>query len=413
MTTPSRDEIADLQRRLAESGKLGDVRASGALTLEDVAEASGVSVAEARLALEQMRAERAFASAKTAPTKKKQWPMAVLAGALFFSAWAIYAATPHRMTDEEVEAKQRELTEARKKKPKKIHYPIETIINKGPGSSLPGIQISFRGAYTITTGQPATNSPILDKEVATKYLIAATQAVFAKALEMENGAHPPAGTKPLGGQGQGIDYRPGYMGFGFGNTFGYIPIAPVTDGTMVGQPGTSLPEMQQYNIKSTVEIAVKSLWEQQQNALKAGGTSSYPAAPPGFSVTVNGRRKNFGSPTQLYFLPIDRTAVKARLIVCIRQVMEADAKPIDVPFDEMRRKDAAIPMPPFTEVIVSGPGGPVHAKIPTGISEKYPSAADAGRAAGPAIEKLAEEASKQVDRFKSGDVPVAGGGYGW
>jgi len=401
MKPPTPEEIEQLYVHFQREGN--DSRVGGAVTLSDIAEGCGLSEAEVRQALEQLRADRAFTEPPQTETPKKQWPMVLLAASLFVIAGIIYKTTPHPLTEAEVDARLADLQEHRRTHPAKIHYPVTTYIKDGDAASLPGVNIEFRGAYTITKAAPSGDVVFMDKEQLRQRLTKTVKALFERAAKIELEANPPPGTKILNGQAYGYAYQKGSLGLTIRNTVGYIPIPgqPRDPNPAYGQPPqVSLDE----SIRGMVDMAVTAMESEQQYNLQPVKTASseYVSPPPGYSVSLLGRHNNGGSSSPLLLLPLDRKLVKIRLLSTMRNILLRDAAPMDFPNADIVAQDAKLKMPAYSEFTIQGPVARRTYKIPTAPSQKYPTAADIARGADVAVERAAEESSQDITRLKPG-----------
>lgn len=403
MKPPTTEEIEQLYVHFQREGS--DPRAEGAATLSDIAEVCGLSETEVQKALEQLRADCAFSERLQEERPKKQWPMILLAASLFTIAGIIYKTTPHPLTEAEIEARLAEVQEHRRTHPAKIHYPLTTNIKEGDASGVPGINIEFRGAYTITKAAPTGDPIFMEKKELKERLTKAVKALFEKATEIELGANPPPGTKILGSEANayGYTYQKGSLGVTIQNSTGYIPIP--------GQPrdpnpayGQAPPVSLDASIEGAVNTALMAMEDQQNYNLAPAkvAPSQYVAAPPGYSVSLLGRHNNIGTYSPLMLLPLDRKQVKTRLFATMRNTLLRDAAPMDFPNADVVAEDAKKKMPAFSEFTIQGPLAKHTYKIPTAPSKQYPTAADIARGADLAVEHAAEESSQQVSQLKPG-----------
>ena len=115
--------------------------------------------------------------------------MLVFAVFLFGAAFGIHRLTPRRLTDEEIDAKSREVQAqflARRLDPKRRHYPIETTVKSGPlpPAMFPIVMI---GARTTTTLRGSTDLPT-GRAATERALALALAHGFAEAKRAEEAA---------------------------------------------------------------------------------------------------------------------------------------------------------------------------------------------------------------------------------
>jgi len=397
------EEIGRLRERLG-AREAGDVRAHGAVTIEDLAEAFDVSSADVRKHLDLLRAERAFspAVARKAPSQKVLLAMAVV---LFGTAFAINRINQSLRppTEEEIEQRLQEAQEARLRRPKKVVYPITTTTREAPVAPPWGFTITIDGRYTRTVGQESSVGPLTVAEAK-----AALKTSMTALLEMADKAEAtaPIPEKPLPKPQYATfgSYQEGYLAFHINGLTGYLP-APATD---LSKSATVQSERTS-KINEAVDQAVDSQWQSQQQSLGwsrgAEVTSIFP--PPGFSLTLRGRRSTSIMGNNLILRPLDVKGAEERLEQCLRAALKQDSEFPRYLAPDLRAGDAKIPVPAFTTASITGPFGPFELKIPTAPSKAFPTGRDVMKGMDNAIKDAVSRAARQIRDINSSVRPTS------
>ncbi len=396
------EEVSAIRRRLADGdGNLPDFRTYGAATLDDVAEAVGLTPDEVRRQLDRIRAERAVPSA--VPARKDQRALLAFAVVLLAAAYPIHLLNPRKLTDEEVLSGMEERvaeSRARRKAHPVVHYPIVTKVRLG---ALPpaGFTIDFQGQLTDTTvvPGPSTNGP-LERNAARTALVEAVLNVYEVARAAERDApkpdHPlPA---PKGFMGN-MEPKPdaGTLVYSVGTT-SYVPHTSLPIDPMPGFSPAQWDEEVRRRIEATVDGLLDGLMKGQEASLKVEpprwGNAVMP--PTGYTIAFSGRQVSGSNSTSLVILPYDAAGVARKLTWAVRHLIWHDADPPDFSSPESNAAFAKKPTPAYANVTFHGPGGDVVFNLPMTASKKYPNAAAAARAADRILDEAVRKAAAQV-----------------
>ena len=389
---PSQEELYELRRRLA-----GDDRADGAANLDDLAEAMGVPPESVRETLDRIREERAF---RPGP-KKDQRPMLAFAAFLLGSAFVIHRLNPRALSDDERAAQAEErLAEirARRRSHPVVHYPIPNKVTTG---AMPpsGFAIEMRGPLTTTTlaarsGLPATRAATVEA------LTAALANAYGSALDAEAAAPPPP--RPIERKENWTSpFPPNAIALSVGNNVGYIQPERYAGMSSQERARAVLAEAGSM-ARSVVDGAVRS----QESCLKDEPIrrSTYVALPPGFGLEFSGRQKTtIMSSGAIRVLPVDPEKLARKLETILRSHVWNDLVPPDFSTPESRAALAKTPTPEFADVTLKGPLASRRFRLPLTASARYPTAADAARAADRLIALEARRAAAQVRRAERGE----------
>ena len=387
---PSPEEIEEIRRRLA-----GDDRADAAATLGELAEALGVPEEGVRTQLDRIREERAF---RPAP-RKDQRPMLAFAIFLLGSAFVIHRLNPRALSaDENLAQMDDRLAEiqARQRAHPVVHYPIQSRVKAG---AMPpqGFDIELRGPLT-TTDLASTGNPPMGRAATVEALSAALANGYRASMAAEAAAPPPP--KP-------IERREFWMS-------PFPPEAIAT--TITGYNGYFIPSrfdgrapaerarMIESEARSVAEGVVGGAVQAQEAGLKPEPIlrSTYIAMPPGFSLEFNARQKTSTSSTPLRVLPLDPERVARKLESILRSHLWNDLASPDLITPESRAALAKRPTPEFAEVAITGPLGRRSFRLPLAASSRYPTAADAARAADRILVQQSRLAAAQVASMNAG-----------
>ncbi len=397
------EETEELTRRLgATSEEPADVRANGASTVGDIAESFGLSRNDVLIHLERMRLERAF-GAKPAP--KTQTGLLALAMVLLGAACTIYAVTPHKLSEAEIDKLLQEQVAKRAKRPKPISYPIQVTVN--PPDPLPptGFTVQVTSSLTNTTSASQGVSKIPTDQEAIAALGRALESALNRSRKEE--AIAPQPSKPLPPQGAWHGSRPLPGSYNlFIASPGTSSSSFVRNGRPIITPGVvKLSECEE--VAAQVVKAARDLQDQSLNFSPIRPMFGVDAPPAGFSVIFEGRRSVTMSARPISLAPIDADRAGKKLLAILDQLLRQDLQPPKLASTEMADSDAKIPVPAFTKVRLTGPLGPMESELPTAPSDKFPTAADAARARTRMLRDLVNQAMDQLRRVNRGEVPVS------
>jgi hypothetical protein len=377
--------------------------ADDAVTLADIAEATGLPASEVQIQLDRIREERAHQVAPAAP-RLNQRVLLALAIVLFAGAGAVRVLTPRPLTEEEFEARAKEiLEEKRRSRPlKPIHYPIESKVTTE--AIVPNaLQLVFSGPLTKTMVTPKAGGPMA-RQAAIDGLTKALREGYDAAREAEAKAPIPA--KPLPKRPETFGWgsaQPGALsvaiGFSGGNTVTVLNTIP--------PPGFSAEQFAkdiQQGIGRLAESIVEGQERSQEMSLKQGKMTprDIGTPPPGFSIVFKGREQVSTQASSLSILPVDLVRTARKLEFTIRNLMWRDVLPPDYGFVASRAAWAKRAPQPFADVRIVGPGGPIDFRLPMIASDQYPTAADAARASERILKEGIGKAVQQLKRFEKG-----------
>ncbi len=379
--------------------------ADDAVTISDIAEATGLPAIEVQTQLDRIREERAHQLAPAAP-RLNQKQLLAFAVVLFVGAGAIRVLTPRPLTDEEYDARVQQIMDekARNRKPKPIHYPIESKV-AGPVSLPATFDIVFTGPLTKTTLTSNSSGPAYRQPA----IVALTQAIRAgydAAREAEAKAPIPKNPIPKKPGMYGQDVPPGNFGLmitgggsGTGSTLPYTPPP--------GVPPAQFEKDIQLQIENMAKGLVEGTERSQEVNLKIDKMSprNIVMPPPGFSVMFKGREQISTQASPLTILPIDPDRTAKKLEFAIRNLIWRDALPPDYGNAESRALWAKRAVEPFSEVVITGPSGPINFRLPMIASPSYPTAADSARASERILKEGIQKAIEQVLKIQKGGAP--------
>ena len=399
----SPEEIDALRAKLSPNeGHQFNVREYGAITIEDLAEGSGLSTEQVRHHLDQIRAEKAFGVAQK--KKRSQMGMLILATTLLVLAGTIYKLTPRKMSDDEIESWIKTNQTRIKSKPKKITYPIRTTIDLGENGLPIGLDLQLNGRYTVTQAKSSPDAPHLTVDEATQVLAKALVTMLAKTEELDRTAPRPEKPLPVDqNASHGFKYFQGQIGYsisgrGFGTT-GYLPITSNT-------PHARLEDRQKV-IANTASRIIKQNWDIQLNTLQTDSRASkmgiiYP--PCGVRLTVKGRSNYVSQASSLSLKPVDEAAFARRLNMSIRGYLALDKGDDDRFGFGGGQTKSKTPMPPYIVFDVEGPLDNWQFKVPTATCRDYGSAYEAIQASEKVIKLNVEKATSQMNLINTGKV---------
>lgn len=399
------DDLLALRRWIVDK----DVApADEAVTVADIAEATGLPAAEVQTQLDRIREARAMQAAPAAP-RLNQKTLLALAIVLFAGAGAVRLLTPRPLTDDEFDARMQDIIEEKRRhrKPKPITYPIESTIKNGV--ALPkSFSISFLGRLTKTKYE-TTAGPLMWKEPEIAALTKAIQEAYAAAIQAEENAPEPKTPlpPPKNSWMAGQQPQPGFLALNlFGDnsmSYAQLPMKP-----RPGQSAADFAKDVQTQIERLARGVIESAARSQDSSLDPEKMSprNYVSPPPGFSISFHGRGQVMsGGANNVLVLPIDTARLTKKLDFCLRNYIWQDAMPSNNMFPEQRALEAKRPIPDFAEFEINGPAGNFKFKIPLTASEKYPTAADATRAADGIIKDAVRQAVEQVEKLQEEAKP--------
>ncbi|MGV3618768.1 MAG: hypothetical protein ACO1SV_25880 [Fimbriimonas sp.] len=379
------DEVYALRARLLGEASLPREVA----TVADLAAVSGRSPEEIWHHLDRMRAERAF-EAYTKRPWRLQAGMIGVALVVAAAAYTLYGAmNPTAISDAEAEALLHRARELRKRQPKKIQYPIQSVVPLAE-APFPGFDISFRGVLTKTSVKPARVPGPVTVEMARQRLERAMQAAFEAARKAEVEAPPPPSPLKSTDQPWAIKPNRNAMVLNFGPEGRGQPFLIPID------PKSAKPE-----ISRIAADYVRSMEASQQFGLREPDDPSILVIPPGFGLTVKvgDSTHGFSMGNSLALRPIDPAAVRARLDSVIRDAVR-----------QAIRQTGSMPgagtggNSPPTDVVVSvaGPIRTYDITLPLREGGEFPIAADAFRAFEERLAAGLDEAVRQVREANTG-----------
>ncbi|RYG24135.1 hypothetical protein EON82_11745, partial [bacterium] len=366
----SPEEIEAVRARFIDfEGRLPDVRAHGAVTIGDVADAFGVAPEEVQRVLDRYREERALT--KPGARRMDQKGLFALAVILFGTAFGIYKYGPRKLSLEEQEAqmdaRMKEIMARRKKNPP-IHYPILTKIKTG---ALPpfGFSVTLKGRLTETTTTSASDVP-MSTQAATEALTEALMNAYETARKAELAAPEPK--KPLPKKDDmnwGFAELPGtfrvHIGTPQSPAVGYVNLDPsAPDMAQNGMPTGVRPTREYF--ANLAKGCIDSCSQTQEASLKPQSvTAQYLSLPAGYRINFKGKSTINIAGNSLNVLPFDSKRVAARLETAVRSLILQDNKaPIGRLVGTVMTTPTKNPIPAFLEATITGPLGEVRLKIP-------------------------------------------------
>jgi hypothetical protein len=375
----SESELSSLRERL-------HAVAPDAVSLEDVAEAAGVSLIDAQEQLRQLRAERAF---QLPPKKASQAPLAILAVAMFATAGYIW----HIRQPEDLDAKLARIQAEHKARLPQIRrdHPLPQI---GVPKDLPlpprGFTIHFRGMYRELTVNPKGNTiplaEVAKKQLAISYY--AALCLFAKE-EPNHGKLKPL-SNPMMGWQQANDNMATVM---LGNSMEQVALVPDP-----GQTQGQLIDMWKYlcdrSAVTTVDMALQNQNKQILDPPDSPFNQNLVQPPYGFNVTA-GASGGFGG-SSILLAPVPKFDFAGKLVQSVKSYVLAARSNRGMAFQTLPT-DKTLRLLPFTKVRIQGPLRAVEFDVPNGSAPGYASAADAERAADRIIAENCRIAADQMD----------------
>lgn len=393
------EDLEAIRKRFIDfEGRMPDVRAHGAVTISDVAEAFGIAPDEVLRILDRYREERALA--QEPPRKMDQRGLFALAVVLFGAAFGIYRYGPRTLSPEEREAQMEDRLheiQVRRKLHPAVHYPILTKLKDG---ALPpfGFDITVRGRLTETTAA-ATGTVPMARDDAVRGLTAALAHAYEAAMNAEKKAPEP--TKPLPKKTNvwGQPEIPNTLQYSIGSrnvlTVGFVNLDPST----VPAPGSYQPAAQptsQFFERTAREVVDSAIQRQETNLAPQGPNVRFPNLPAGFGVSLEGQSTLSTTSTPISVLPYDADRVEEKLEEAMRTLVLQQSRAWAgeaSPYLIINKKAA---LPAVLKLKISGPLSVVEAELPQTASAKYPTAADAMRASDRLLKEAVHRAADQV-----------------
>jgi hypothetical protein len=395
------EDLEAIRKRFVDfEGRMPDVRAHGAVTITDVAEAFGVAPEEVVRILDRYREERALV--KEPPRQMDQRGLFALAVILFGAAFGIYRYGPRTLSPEEREAQMEDRLheiQARRKAHPVVHYPILTKVKDG---ALPpfGFNVTYRGRLTETSAASPSTVPMARGE-AVKALGAALMHSYEVARVAEKEAPEPTKPLPKKTNSWGQPEVPNALGYSIGthNSFtqGYVnldpTVVPTQESTYPPQGAQPTPQFFERMAKEMVDGAAQA----QDMSLKPQTPNvRYPTLPSGYTISMEGQNVFSTTSAPISVLPFDADRVEEKLQAAMRtlvlqqsRVWAGEASPYMV----LSKKAT---QPAILKVKISGPLSVVEVNLPQTASAHYPTAADAMRASDRLLKDAVHRAADQV-----------------
>lgn len=351
-------------------------------TVADLAELLGKPTEEVRRHLDQLRAEKAFAT--SAPKKASQLPLVGIAAVLLVAAFGLYKITTRNPAEEQVDDQLAQFKREQAAKPAKVHYPIAKTIYV-QDKPAPGFSVTFNGELTSTTYHGAeTIWPGTDKETEAK-LGDALQKAYDDALNREKEAPKPS--QPLKKSSDPYRPQPGP---------GHFVVNLIAGG--MGQHriwGISTdPALAGPQIAATARDMVQRMRKEQDQTLNQPRDNVYEVVPPpGFHLEIFAGPRNWTKGTaNLGLRPIDPVKVRQRLDLSLRDLIR---RTLDLKPPANVDPNVYASKPDLTVKII-GPLRPFEVGLPLKAGGKYATAADAMQAYEQGLKQVLDEGEKQI-----------------
>lgn len=389
------EELDAIRSRLAapSGGRPDDLGRLHAATVDDVAEALGVASADVRRQLDRIREEKAFRP-KEAP--RRQSALLAFAAVLLGTAYGIFRLTPHKLSDEEIDAKTRDVREQNQERRRRnpvVHYPIVKVVETEPLAPV-GFPIEFRGTLTTTRLQE-DDGPLKGREETQKALAEALAHACEEAQRAESTAPPP---KRALNSKRDASYRyapePGAFSYSLGPSTGYFSLtSQICPNEMASSP---TPESFARTAGLAVENAIKMQDGTLANDPPVGSLRIVP--PAGYTVLLSGRGHTGLNRSPLLVLPLDEGKVERKLTYVVQDLLRRDFDGSDLPVP-LVRPTVKSPEPDFVEITLVGPSDTVVIRLPQKVSSENPTAADLLRMTDRLVAEGVRKAASQIGRL--------------
>jgi len=362
------------------------------VTVQDVAEATGLTEAEVIAQVRQIRAETAFAEPKAAPAPSPlPWiALGALVVAVGVTGWRISLGDGMPSFKPEPRGDVPFAPAA----PAPVRRELATMslamtnisnISQRPPSGFDVHVLGQRNDYSSGSSYDPETIALPYGQVL-KGLAESAAEVAAAMDEAEK--HPRFPLPPPSANGRYRDSQ--------GNV--YTPRPGFARVVMSGWAGTEAGWVQlpltAEGRKALDDLAQRLLKDAKKEQDDALAPVSDPRAglvvpPPGFAFRFAGRRLDFQQGPRISFAGIPRPAVADRVTAALLNAVHRDRRPPIGPWTGDAGKDAKIPIPSLSHVEILGPENLVTGDIPTRVGEEA--------ATRKAIEALAGKVAEQID----------------
>jgi hypothetical protein len=386
--------------------KEGSLFSSEHISLQDVAEAAGVSEEAARVHLRQIRAEKAF----DAPHSKREFPTLWVLAATAFGVAVVVTALRIRAfggSNLDFHPGQRAVPVPRVLPGATAQTvitrplpPVNSIATfsypMGPDSPPSGINVYVIGQRTSVTGQGPYTGRVapMPYQVELDGIVRSVVALAEKSVELDSKSPMPIRGAVRDFDGNTVTPTPGKVHYSFsgwpGHAQGWLAMPLTAEGReQVRQDAAKFLE----KFKKEQDAAIDTSVNVHEGIV---------SPPPGFSIEFNGRRTDTQAGPHIYFVPIAEVAVRRRLLLAMENAMWRDGRPPIGRWDEDAAREAKIPKPDQSRVTIEGPNGSETFDVPSGDGWTR----DSARVVEEHIEKLLKESKSSFSVKIQSDGPA-------